>query len=286
MTDELAPLTAAPIPVDVAGIGVCWTGVAVALGGRPVLTGVDLAVDRGSWLAVIGPNGAGKTTLLRCLAAQLPYEGTVTIGGDDVRSLAPRERAARMALVPQIPVIPPGIPVFDYVLLGRAPHQGFRFAPSAEDRRLTIAVLQRLDLDDVTDRAVDTLSGGERQRVVIARALAQDTPVLVLDEPTTSLDVGHQLEVLELVGDLRRERGLTVVSTVHDLSLAGQFADKVALLAAGAVVTRGRPADVLTAARIGEHYGVEAEVRADERGGVTVTVLRRREPPGPGSPPG
>jgi cobalamin transport system ATP-binding protein len=259
--------------------GIAWRGVSVELGRRPVLTDVDLEAASGSWLAVIGPNGAGKTTLLRALAGQIDHEGSIAIGGHDVRTLRTRERAALVAVVPQIPVIPPGVEVFDYVLLGRAPHQGIRYAASAEDRRLTLAVLQRLDLDELAGRRLETLSGGERQRVIIARALAQDTSVLVLDEPTTSLDVGHQLEVMELVGDLRRERGLTVVSTVHDLGLAGQFADRVALLSRGRVVAHGTPEEVLTPALIGEHYGVDARVARDGRGGVIVTVHRRREPP-------
>ena len=188
-----------------------------------------------------------------------------------------RERARTVAVVPQHPVVPAGVTVFDYVILGRTPHQGLRCSPSIHDRRRTYAVLQRLDLDGMATRRVDSLSGGERQRVVLARALVQDTPVLVLDEPTAALDVGHQLEVLELIADLRRERGLTVVTTVHDLSVAGQFADTVAVLAGGRLVAHGRPADVLTPALVGAHWGVDASCEVDEDGAVIVTVRRRRE---------
>jgi iron complex transport system ATP-binding protein len=181
--------------------------------------------------------------------------------------------------VPQQPVVPPGLAVFDYVLLGRAPHQGLRYAPSLEDRRFALAVLQRFDLDPFTHRGLDTLSGGERQRVVLARALAQDTPVVVFDEPTAFLDIGHQLEVLEMIADLRRERALTIITTLHDLSAAGQFADSVAVMAQGRIVATGAPADVLTPTLIGLHWGVDANVTVDEGGEVTVTPIRRRAQP-------
>src|SRR5690606_34853405 len=141
------------------------------------------------------------------------FAGDARLLGLDIASMKPRDRARLLALVPQHPTIPPGITTFDYVALGRAPHQGIRFAPSIEDRRRALAVLQRLDLDGFARRCVDTLSGGERQRVVLARALVQDTPILVLDEPTSALDVGHQLDVLELVADLRAEADLTVITT-------------------------------------------------------------------------
>lgn len=254
-----------------------WHGVTVRLGGRAVVDDVTLDVPAGSWLSLIGPNGAGKTTLIRTLGGTLPHEGDLRLGGHAVADLGVRERARAVAVVPQHPLIPPGLQVFDYVLLGRSPYQNLRCAPSRHDRRLAFAVLQRLGLDGFVARRVDTLSGGERQRVVLARALVQDTPVLVLDEPTTALDVGHQLEVLELIADLREERGLSVVTTVHDLSVAGQFADAVAVLADGRLVDAGAPRDVLTPELIGRHWGVDATCDVDAGGAVTVTVRRRRE---------
>jgi iron complex transport system ATP-binding protein len=253
-----------------------WSEVSVVLGGRTVLDGFDLTVPGGSWLAVIGPNGAGKTSLMRTLAGTLAHTGTVRIGDDDAGRMPGRERARRLAVVPQHPVIPPGIGVFDYALLGRSPHQGLRFSASDLDRRRTSEVLVRLELDGFAYRSVDTLSGGERQRVVVARALVQDTPILVLDEPTSFLDLGHQLEVLELIAELRAERLLTVISTLHDLAVAGQFADVVAVLDDGHLITHGTPAEVLTPEIIANHWGVHAHSVVDEDGSVTVTVHRRQ----------
>ena len=256
---------------------ISWRGVRVELGGRPVVHDVTLDVPAGAWLSLIGPNGAGKTTLVRTLGGTVDHAGEVALLGRDARSLGVRERARDLAVVPQHPVIPTGMRAFDYVLLGRAPHQGLRCASSVQDRRRALAVLQRLGLEDFTDRRVDTLSGGERQRVVLARALVQDTPLLVLDEPTAALDVGHQLEVLELIADLRTERELTIVTTVHDLTVAGQFADVVAVMADGRLVADGTPEEVLTPQVIGTHWGVDATCDVDEDGAVTVTVRRRKE---------
>ena len=254
-----------------------WTGVSVVIDGTTILDTVGLDVRAGQWLSLVGPNGAGKTTLVGTLGGVTPQGGTVEVAGRDLTRAHPRDRARDLAVVSQHPVIPPGMPVFDYVLLGRTPHQGLRCAPSLHDRRRTLAVLQRLGLDEFNHRRVDTLSGGERQRVVLARALVQDAPVLVLDEPTAALDVGHQLEVLELIDDLRSERELTVVTTVHDLSIAGQFADTVAVLAGGRLACVGPPAAVLTPEVIGAHWGVDATCDVDDDGAVSVTVRRRRE---------
>ena len=258
-----------------APLDIRWSGVSVDLGGRQVVDNLDLLVEGGSWTTIIGPNGAGKTTLLRALAGTVPHRGTITIGPDDGVGLGRRERARRLAVVPQHPVIPPGLDVFDYALLGRSPHQGVRFATSEDDRRRTSAVLERLGLNDFAHRFVDSLSGGERQRVVVARALVQDAPVLVLDEPTSFLDLGHQMGVLELIAELRAERSLTVVCALHDLTVVGQFADRIAVLDDGHLAEHGTPGEVLTPSVISRYWGVDVRTEIHDDASVSVSVRRR-----------
>jgi iron complex transport system ATP-binding protein len=233
-------------------------GVEVMAGGR--LDGVTLEVPAGGWTILIGPNGAGKSTLLRAVAGLVEHGGTITVAGRDLRALAPRPRARLLASVPQSPLLPPDMTVAEYVLLGRTPHVGMLGRIGAADREAAAAASERLDLGSLADRRLTELSGGERQRAVLARAVAQDAPVLLLDEPTTALDVGRQQEVLELVGELRAERGLTVLGAMHDLTLAGQYADRLALLDHGRLVAHGRPAEVLTEQRIERHYRARVRV--------------------------
>jgi iron complex transport system ATP-binding protein len=252
-------------------------GLRVRVGGHVLLDAVDLDVVAGSWTALVGVNGAGKSTLVRCLVGLVRHEGTVALCGQDAAGLPRRHRARLVAHVPQTPVAPPGMRVIDYVLLGRSAHQGLRLSPSAHDVRVALAVLQRLDLDGLVDRHLTTLSGGERQRATIARALAQEAPVLVLDEPTSSLDLGHAAEVLDLLDDLRAERGLTLVTALHDLTVAAGYADHLVLLERGRVAAQGTPRGVLAPEVIARHFGVAAELDHHDDGSITWRVRRRRE---------
>jgi cobalamin transport system ATP-binding protein len=251
--------------------------VAVQLGGTPVLRGVSLEVPAGTWLTVVGPNGAGKSTLLRALAGLVAADGLVELGGEPATGLRRREWARRVAFVPQTPVVPPGMSVVSYVLLGRTPHLGPLGREGATDLAVVARNLEQLDLTAFAERPLETLSGGERQRAMVARALAQQAPVLLLDEPTTALDVGHQQEVLELVDRLRREHELTVVSTMHDLTLAGQYADRLLLLDHGEVVVTGSPEEVLTQENLARFYGARVRVLLDS-GALVVVPLRAGTP--------
>jgi iron complex transport system ATP-binding protein len=245
--------------------------VEVSSGGR--LDGVTLEVPAGGWTILIGPNGAGKSTLLRAVAGLVGYSGAIAVDGRDARALSPRSLARLLASVPQAPLLPADMTVGEYVLLGRTAHVGLLGRVGAADREAAAAAAERLDLALLASRRLDELSGGERQRAVLARAIAQDAPVLLLDEPTTALDVGRQQEVLELVGELRAERGLTVLGAMHDLTLAGQYAERLALLDDGRLVAHGPPAEVLTEARIERHY--RARVRVTSVDDALVVVPAR-----------
>ena len=246
----------------------------VVLGDRPVLDGVDLRVDAGDWVTIIGANGAGKSTLLRLLAGLLDGDGDLLLDGRPASTLKRRDRARLLALVVQSPLIPEGATVANYVLLGRTPHIRPLGVEGPADLAAVHDALARLDLVSFADRLVTTLSGGERQRVLIARALAQGSPVVLLDEPTTALDVGHQQQVLELVDELRHDRQLTVVTTMHDLTLAGQYADRLVLLDRGRVVVDGTAADVLTEDNLARYYGARVRIIDD---GDRPVVLPLRE---------
>jgi iron complex transport system ATP-binding protein len=248
----------------------------VSYDGSPALGDVALDVAAGSWLAVIGPNGAGKTTLLRALAALVPFTGDVAVAGAELRSLSRRGVAKRVALVPQRPHIPESMTVADYVLMGRTPHLGYLGRESARDLRKVSGVLETLELGALSRRVLGSLSGGEVQRVVIGRALAQEASVLLLDEPTASLDLGHGHHVLEAVDRLRHERGLTIVSAMHDLTLAGQFADDVVLVSAGRIVAAGSAREVLNETTLRRHYGASVRVLETPDGELIVIGRRSR----------
>jgi iron complex transport system ATP-binding protein len=247
--------------------------VSVRLGATDALSRVSVAVERGTWLALIGPNGAGKTTAIRALCGLVRYTGEVLVDGVEARARGRRELARLCAFVPQIPETPPELTVAEYVLLGRTPHLGYFGVEGEADRLAAERALDRLELLDFAERPLGSLSGGELQRVVLARALAQEAPILLLDEPTTALDLGRQQQVLELVDSLRHG-DLTVVSTMHDLTLAGQYADRLVLLDRGSIVAEGSAAEVLSAPNVASYYGASVRVVHDERG-VFVLPLRR-----------
>ncbi len=248
--------------------------VSVAYDGRPVVRDLSARLPEGAWVALIGPNGAGKTTLLRAIAGLVPHVGRISIGGTPVASMDRRRLSQTVAYVPQRPAVPERLLVADYVLLGRTPYIPYLGTETRRDRQVVAEVLDLLDLAELADRPLGSLSGGEIQRAVLGRALAQETPVLLLDEPTAALDVGHQQQVLELIDALRRERGLTVVSAMHDLTLAGQFAERLLLLAEGRAVTEGPPKGVLTERLVREAYGARVTILEDHRGGVVVVPNR------------
>jgi iron complex transport system ATP-binding protein len=249
--------------------------VSVVLGGTTVLSGVSARVERGGWLGVIGPNGAGKSTLVRAIAGLVAYEGEIRITGNAYTKSDQRRRARSVAYVPQRPVLPRSMSVTDYVLLGRSAHHPYLGAETARDRRVTATVLERLQLSAFAKRPLGELSGGESQRVVLARALVQEAPVLVMDEPTTSLDLGHSQLVLELADELRREKGLCVLCAIHDLTLAAQYSERLLVLSRGRAVLSGLPGDVLTEANIRRFFEAEVEV-LEGASGLSVSPVRRR----------
>jgi iron complex transport system ATP-binding protein len=248
-------------------------GVTVTLGGRAIVDHVDLEVAEGEWVALIGPNGAGKTTLLRAITGLVAFDGTIELHGCPTADMQRREVARAIALVPQEPSTPSWMTVGEYVLLGRTPHLGALAREGAGDHLAVARALRRLDLLGFRDRLLGTLSGGERQRAVVARALAQEARIVILDEPTAALDIGHQQQALELLDELRDESELTLVAAMHDLTLAAQYADRMVLLDGGRIVADGAPADVLTEDRIAEHYAASIEV-VDVAGRIAIVPTR------------
>lgn len=249
-------------------------GLSVELGGAPVLAGIDLEVTAGTWTSVIGPNGSGKTTLLRAVAELLPFSGEVLLDGVSTGSIARRDLAKLVAYVPQDPVVPTEMLVKDYVLLGRTPYIPYLAAESRHDRAVAASVLEETGLELFGNRGLGTLSGGEQQRAIVARALAQEAPVLLLDEPTTGMDIGYQQQILELVDSLRAHRGLTVLSAIHDLTLAGQFSDRLLLIDSGRTCAVGPPEQVLTEELILKHYGTPVRVVHGPAEGIAVIPRR------------
>jgi iron complex transport system ATP-binding protein len=252
--------------------------VTVRRGGRSVVDGVSLRVPRGAWVTLIGPNGAGKSSLLGAVSGLLRGTGRIAVDGRPLGELGKRGLARLLAVVPQAPLLPPDMTVAEFALLGRTPYLGYFGRLGASDRAAAGEALARLGLERLVGRRLGTLSGGERQRVVLARALAQAAPVLLLDEPTAALDVGRQQEVLELLADLHAERGMTVLAAMHELTLACQYADRLVLIDGGRVVASGRPKEVLSEETIAFHY--RATVHVADLGGAGPIVVPVRARPG------
>jgi len=235
----------------------------VKIGTRTIVQKVSFEITTGEWVCIIGPNGAGKSSLLKALAGILPSDGDIRVNDFDLNTLSHRDRACWIAYVAQSPVIPPGMSVFDYVMLGRTAHLKMLASESQFDLDMTTFVLEELGLGDFAKREVASLSGGERQRVTIARALAQASPIVLLDEPTSALDIGFQQEVLTLINTLRKEKKIAVISTMHDLTTSGIYPDRLLLMADGQVQVAGNATEVLTEENILNHYGAKVRILND-----------------------
>ncbi|EYT82150.1 ABC transporter [Streptomyces sp. Tu 6176] len=241
-------------------------GVTVGYGDRTVIDALDVAIPPGVVTTIIGPNGCGKSTLLRTLSRLLkPTRGSVVLDGADIAELRTRDVAKKLGLLPQSPVAPEGLTVADLVARGRHPHQSWLRQWSSDDASVVERALAMTGVSDLAGRPVDALSGGQRQRVWISMTLAQGTDLLLLDEPTTYLDLAHAIDVLDLVDDLH-ESGCTVVMVLHDLNLAARYSDNLVVMKAGSVLAQGHPRDVVTPELLHEAFGLRAEVMVDPVG--------------------
>lgn len=239
-------------------------GLVAGYGERTILDGVSLTVPAGQTTAIVGANACGKSTLLRVLSRLLtPAQGSVLLDNDAIHQMPTRRLAQQLGFLPQSPIAPEGISVLELVSRGRHPHQGLFKRWSAADESAVAEALAATQMSELAERHVDELSGGQRQRVWIAMALAQQTDVLLLDEPTTFLDINHQVEVLDLLTDLNRERGTTIVMVLHELNLAARYADQLVAMANGDVYAVGPPEEILTEQMVREVFGLESRVIED-----------------------
>ncbi|MHB8117950.1 MAG: ABC transporter ATP-binding protein [Methanothrix sp.] len=239
-------------------VNIIIKGLKFGYNGSRILDGLDLVIDDSEVLGLVGPNGSGKTTLIKCIDRILKPKGSILLDGKDLDSISRKEIARRLGYVPQSSSTPLATTVFDTVLMGRRPHINWRVSDS--DIEKVSDTLELLDLQDLAMRDISQLSGGQKQKVLVARALCQEPEVLLLDEPTSNLDMRHQLEVMEMISHLVKEKKISAVMALHDLNLAAMFADKLAILKGGKIFRAGRPADLLNSENIREVYGVEAVV--------------------------
>lgn len=248
-------------------------GVTLAYDERAVVEDLTVAVPEGKVTSIVGPNGCGKSTLLRSLARLMkPRSGAIYLDGEAISNLPTREVARRLGILPQSPAAPEGLTVRELTAQGRYPHQSWLRQWSKDDERAVEKALETTGVSGLADRPLDTLSGGQRQRAWISMALAQETETLLLDEPTTFLDMAHQLEVLQLLERLNREEGRTILMVLHDLNNAARYSHQVIALSRGCVHSAGPPEEVVTQNLLGEVFGVEAEIVPDPRTGVPLCI--------------
>jgi iron complex transport system ATP-binding protein len=255
------------------------SSLSVGYGSRIILQDISLNIRAGEVFALIGPNGAGKTTLIRSVSGVIPYAaGTVLVNGRNLKQLSPSQRATHLAVVPQARNLPDNYSVWQTVLMGRTPYLGWLGRPSNRDEERVAWALQRTETNSLADRRIGELSGGEQQRVLLARALAQDTPILLLDEPTAHLDLKHQSGLLALVRDLAHSNVLAVLMVLHDLNHVSLFADRVGLLVEGRLKAVGSPQQVLTQEILKEVYQVSLGVIAHPEYGLPLVYLDGQNP--------
>ena len=251
----------------------CVNGLTAGYAERPVLESIDLDIAPGEITVIVGANACGKSTLLRTLSRLLPpSRGEVLLDGKSIHRLPARQLARRLGLLSQSPIAPEGITVLDLVSRGRHPHQGLFQRWTRDDDTAVLAALNATDTAALAERAVDELSGGQRQRVWIAMALAQQTDILLLDEPTTFLDINHQVEVLDLLTDLNHARGTTIVMVLHELNLAARYADVLIAMSDGQIHASGPPEQVLTREMVKEVFGLESHITPDPVTGKPMMV--------------
>lgn len=238
--------------------------VSVGYGERTVLDTLSVDIKRGAVTSIVGPNGCGKSTLLRTMSRLLnPTKGEIVLDGKSIHDIPTRKLATQLGLLPQTPIAPDGIVVADLVGRGRTPHQGILGRWSQQDYDIVAEALETTGISDLAERSIDELSGGQRQRVWIAMALAQRTETLLLDEPTTYLDVKHQLDVLDLLTELNRDRGTTIVMVLHDLNLAARYSDELVAVSGGKVFAHGHPREVITKENVKSVFGIDSVIITD-----------------------
>lgn len=247
--------------------------ISLAYGNRKIISNLSLSIPQGKISIIIGPNACGKSTLLKALARLLkPTKGTVILDGQEISTLPTKEVARRLGLLPQTPIPPQGIFVADLVARGRTPHQSIFQQWSKTDENAVLDAMEATEILDIADRPIDELSGGQRQRVWIAMALAQQTELLLLDEPTTFLDLPHQIDILNLLRHLNKNQGRTIVIVLHDLNIACRYADHIIAMRDGGIITQGAPKDVINAQSMLDAFNLKCEVITDHLSGMPLII--------------